>query len=332
MHRCRRYSHRRRGRRASRRPGIGEQLGHPRWPDPAHRRGRVVDQSSTSCWRPRCRASVAGRRSPASPTRRSSSKAVRSWSRLCDDGISQRALFAPDLGDSRVAQRLSVGLERSSDRVASRLRLRHLIACRGEAGIHQASGTEMVRPSDSSAVSVSSLTVRPVAPGTSSSTIEVAIPPPQEHGLVVLDDRLDAGTSALPGICPSCGTRPRLTSGGAYFSTSSRPSTSISRPSTSSASHPCRRSGPWLSLGSSTRAGVQRGSPGSRRSSLTPTRSASLVVWSWWRRGRQPTMHSHRSGRRRTRRCGDRRRRSSISAARATSPAWMASISSWGQK
>ena len=56
----------------------------------------------------------------------------------------------------------------------------------------QASGTEIVRPSASSAVSVSSLTARSVAPGTSSLTMEVAIPLPHEHGLVILDARLDA--------------------------------------------------------------------------------------------------------------------------------------------
>ena len=49
--------------------------------------------ASTSAFRPRWWASVAGRRSPASATRRSSSKAVSSRSRLCDDRINQVLLY-----------------------------------------------------------------------------------------------------------------------------------------------------------------------------------------------------------------------------------------------
>ena len=53
----------------------------------------TIDLDSTISFRPRWAARVAGRRSPASATRRSSSNAVSSRSRLCEDRINQVLLF-----------------------------------------------------------------------------------------------------------------------------------------------------------------------------------------------------------------------------------------------
>ena len=62
---------------------------------------------------------------------------------------------------------------------------------------YQASGTEMARPSTSTAVRVLSVTVMLMAPDTSISTVEVVIPRPQECFLILFDDALN--TEQFPG-------------------------------------------------------------------------------------------------------------------------------------